>query len=123
MDAEFARRFAADWIASWNAHDLERILSHYADDFEMQSPLIVERMGVASGRLKGKDAMRPYWSKGLAATPPLHFELETVLVGANSLTLLYRRASGKRAAEVLFFDNRGKVVRGVAHHDVAGTEA
>jgi ketosteroid isomerase-like protein len=118
MNADFARRFALEWIAAWNAHDLERIFSHYADDFEMRSPLIVERMGIASGRLKGKEHVRPYWAKGLSATPPLHFELETVLAGVDSITILYRRASRKLAAETLFFCEDGKVIRGVAHHDV-----
>lgn len=37
---DFADHFAIEWIASWNAHDLPRILSHYADDFEMSSPYI-----------------------------------------------------------------------------------
>jgi len=26
---------AQEWIAAWNAHDLERILAHYADDVEL----------------------------------------------------------------------------------------
>ncbi|MEJ0007063.1 MAG: nuclear transport factor 2 family protein [Steroidobacteraceae bacterium] len=75
----WAEQFALEWIEAWNSHDLERILSHYRDDFEMSSPLIVERMGVASGTLKGKDAIRPYWRIGLASTPPLKFELVDVL--------------------------------------------
>ena len=32
IDADFARAFAANWIAAWNAHDLERILEHYTED-------------------------------------------------------------------------------------------
>lgn len=28
----FADRFAAEWIAAWNAHDVERLLSHYRGD-------------------------------------------------------------------------------------------
>jgi hypothetical protein len=43
IDRTFAREFAAEWIAAWNSGDLERILSHYADDFEIRSPLIAER--------------------------------------------------------------------------------
>ena len=62
MQIEWAREFAREWIAAWNDGDLERILAHYADDFEITCPLIVERMGVASGMLKGKNAIRPYWS-------------------------------------------------------------
>ena len=34
MDKKFAEHLARDWIESWNAHDLERILWHYADDLK-----------------------------------------------------------------------------------------
>ncbi|WP_226860359.1 hypothetical protein [Acidithiobacillus thiooxidans] len=54
MDKAFAEHFAADWIASWNAHDLERVMSHYDDDFEMSSPVIVQVTGEPSGMLRGK---------------------------------------------------------------------
>jgi len=59
IERSWAEDFARDWIESWNAHDLERILGHYADDFEMTSPLIVQRLGITDGKLKGKDAVRP----------------------------------------------------------------
>ncbi len=58
------RGFRQGMVAAWNAHDLDRIFSHYADDFEMRSPLIVERMGISSGTLKGKDAIRPIGKGG-----------------------------------------------------------
>jgi hypothetical protein len=29
---DFAERFAEEWVAAWNAHDLVRILAHYEDD-------------------------------------------------------------------------------------------
>ena len=35
LSGDFVHRFAAEWIAAWNSHDLERILAHYTDDFEM----------------------------------------------------------------------------------------
>ncbi len=49
IDPNWARAFAEEWIAAWHAHALEQILSPYSDDFELRSPLIVERMGVPSG--------------------------------------------------------------------------
>ena len=36
---DFAER-AQEYISAWNAHDLERILAHYADDVEVASPLV-----------------------------------------------------------------------------------
>jgi len=53
IERAWALEFAQDWIESWNAHDMERILSHYTDDFEMSSPLIVERLGQSLGVLRG----------------------------------------------------------------------
>lgn len=116
IEKGFAEAFAREWLDAWNAHDLERIFTHYTDDFEMTSPLIVERMGEASGVLRGKDAIRPYWQKGLDAEPPLHFELDFVMHGVASITIVYRNQRGTRVAEVLFFGGDGRVVRGVAHH-------
>ena len=113
---QFAKEFAEEWIAAWNSHDLERIFSHYTDDFEMSSPYIVERMSEPSGTLRGKAAIRPYWTAGLTWQPPLRFELERVYVGADSITMVYRRADNSIGAEVLFFNSEGKAVKGVAHY-------
>jgi ketosteroid isomerase-like protein len=115
LDVEFAREFAREWVAAWNAHDIERILAHYADDFEMTSPLIVERMGEPSGTLRGKQAIRPYWERGLAATPALHFELEAVFTGVRSLALLYRSNTRGRVVEVIEFNEALRACRGSAH--------
>ena len=113
ITATWAREFAEEWIAAWNSHDLERIFAHYRDDFEMQSPLIIERMGVPSGTLKGKDAIRPYWRIGLAAKPPLHFELQDVLVGVDTIAIYYRSVNRDRmVAEILRFDDQRRVIYG-----------
>jgi hypothetical protein len=118
IDREFAQRFAEEWIEAWNSHDLERILSHYADDFRFSSPKIIELMQEPSGTLKGKEAIRPYWAKALAKTPGLRFELQTVLAGIDSLVLYYTGANGRLAAEVFEFNERGVVRRSAAHYDV-----
>ena len=55
MDAEFALRFAEEWAAAWNSHDLDRILTHYADDVVFSSPHIVRRLGKSSGEVYGID--------------------------------------------------------------------
>jgi ketosteroid isomerase-like protein len=113
IDRAWARAFAAEWIDAWNSHDLDRILSHYTDDFEMSSPLIVERMGIAEGVLRGKQSVRPYWQRGLDARPPLHFELRDVLVGVNTIAIYYRSTTRNRmVAEVLTLNEEGRVVAG-----------
>jgi len=116
IDLEWAHEFANEWIEAWNSHDLALIFSHYTDDFEMSSPLIIERLQEPSGRLKGKEHIRPYWQKGLDAIPPLRFELVDVFVGVESVTMYYRSLGRKMVCEVLFFNAERKVVKGFAHY-------
>jgi len=116
MDKSFADGFAADWISAWNAHDLERVLAHYADDFEMSSPIIIQIAGEPSGTLQGKAAVRAYWSAALELIPDLHFELISVLVGVRSITLYYKGARDRLAAEVFHFGPDGKVASAFAHY-------
>lgn len=115
ITADFAARFAAHWIAAWNSHDLDDILSHYSDDFVMSSPYIAQIADEPSGTLRGKAAIGAYWTKALARTPTLHFELIATLVGVDSITLHYHGARGL-AAEVFFFGPDGKVTKACAHY-------
>lgn len=87
---EQAERFAREWVAAWNSGDIERIFAHYRDDFEMRSPLIAERGFAADGCLRGKDEVRPYWTAGLAADPPIKFELIGVHCGVGAIAIHYR---------------------------------
>ena len=115
IDKDFAEHFAQDWIDAWNSHDLERILSHYADQFEMCSPVIIQIAGEPSGTLKGKDAVGTYWAQALTIIPDLRFELISTLIGVNSITLYYQGARGL-TAEVLHFGADRKVVSAYAHY-------
>lgn len=114
IDAEWARELAAEWVAAWNSHDLERILAHYTDDFEMRSPLIAERGFSPSGALRGKPAIRPYWAAGLAATPPIRFELLDAYAGADAVVIHYRSVCRRLVTEILELDAERRIVRGSA---------
>ncbi|MFM9938101.1 MAG: nuclear transport factor 2 family protein [Hyphomicrobiaceae bacterium] len=103
---------AEDWIDAWNAHDLDRILSHYADDIVFLSP-VAERL-VGNGRVEGVPALRSYWRRGLDAFPDLTFSLVDVLVGHTCLTILYRNQRGQLVAETLEIGGGGKFVRASA---------
>lgn len=117
IDARWAKSFAQEWIEAWNAHDLSRILSHYTDDFEMRSPIIVERMGVASGLLTGKKAVGAYWAPALTESSSLRFVLHDVLLGINAITLYYYNVTrSSMVAEVLTFNDQRQVVSGSAHY-------
>ncbi len=118
IDKLFAERFATDWINAWNSHDIERVLKHYDDDFEMSSPYISQIANEPSGTLRGKVAIGDYWSKALEGIPDLHFELISTLVGVNSITLYYKGAQERFAAEVFHFSPNQKVIKAFAHYTV-----
>ena len=105
----FASEFAADWIAAWNSHDLNRILGHYSEDFELRSPSIIAVAGEPSGVLKGKANVAAYWGKALKAQN-LTFELIDVFAGVKNVAIHWRRP-GREVIEVLEFNSACKVVR------------
>jgi hypothetical protein len=117
IDQTWAEEFAREWIKGWNDHDLDAVLAHYADDFEMTSPLIVQRFGIASGTVKGKEAVRRYWAQGLAATPQLHFKLRSVMVGVNTVAIIYDSVTlGRTVLERIQFDDQHRGIQAEALH-------
>ena len=104
-----AKKFANKWIESWNSHDLDDILAHYSDDVEITTPMIKLAAGIESGSLKGKENVKEYWKKALQKIPDLHFELYEVTSGINSVALFYKSVMNKKAIEVMFFNDQGKV--------------
>ena len=104
------------WIAAWDGRDLDIILSHYADGIELTSPIAAALLGDPSGTVRGKQALREYFSRGLARYPDLHFIAERLYVGAGSFVLQFRRPDGMTGAEFMELDGSGKIVRVVAHY-------
>lgn len=112
ISQDFADAFAHEWVNSWNAHDIDKILNHYSDDFVIESPLAAKRLPDSDGCIVGKEAVKAYWSIGLASQPNLHFTLLKVFRGVNSMSILYNsNATGKEVIETVFFNNEMKVNR------------
>lgn len=110
-----ADAFAAEWIAAWNAQDLDLILSHYADDIVFASPFALEFAG-GQPVVEGKEALRAYWTKALAGIPELRFVLEHAVPGTNSVSLVYQSVRNLRAVETMVFDETGLVTRVYCHY-------
>jgi hypothetical protein len=117
LDAKSAHAFAEEWVAAWNAHDLERILSHYTDDVTLTSPVVVQLLGDPSGTVRGKTALRAYFRRGLDAYPQLRFVPERVSWGIASLVISYVNQRGTHTAEYMELAADGRVQRVVANYD------
>jgi hypothetical protein len=116
MNEDEVRRIVTAWVDAWNKRDLEMILDHYTGDVAVTSPLVARRFSRADGTLRGRDELREYVSVGLHAAPGLHIDLHHTLVGVDGATVVYERESGALVAEVLLFDERGKVRRSHAFY-------
>ena len=116
MTREQAWKLAQDWVGAWNAHDLERILTHYEEGVELTSPAAAQLFGAPDGKVAGKTNLRAYFQRGLEAYPNLHFQLEDVLWGVSSVVLCYKNQKGSRTAEFMELSATGKVSRVVANY-------
>jgi predicted ester cyclase len=111
-----AWKLANDWVAAWNAHNLDMIMAHYEDAIELTSPVAAQLLGTTDGKIVGKANVRAYFQRGLAAYPDLQFRLENVLWGVNSVVLYYANQKGTRSAEFMELSAAGKVERVVANY-------
>jgi hypothetical protein len=111
-----ATEFAHHWIASWNSHDLDAILSHYAADVVLISPTAARILDDPSGTVVGEAALRNYFQRGLEAYPDLHFELLDVMHGISSVVVCYKNQKGTKTAEFMELAPNGKIQRVVANY-------
>jgi len=108
-------RFAATWISAWNTRDIEAVLTHYADDVVFTSPTAMKVVPETGGTVRGKDALRNYWTLALQNNPGLHFDLMGVYAGVHTLVLHYQNQLRGLISEVLTFRD-GLVTVGHATH-------
>ena len=109
--------FAQDWIARWNAMDLEDILAHYAEEVVFTTPKSTRFTGDPSGRVVGTAALRDYWSKALA-TGPLHFDLLGAFAGPDGVAVRYFSSrTNAEVLEVCRVDAAGLVIESAAYYE------
>jgi len=81
--ADFARR----WNAAWDAHDVEAVLELFHDDVVFTSPLAARLVPESGGVIRGKEALRAYWTAALAERPTLRFALTGLQAGVDTLLI------------------------------------
>jgi ketosteroid isomerase-like protein len=117
ISPEQADELARAWVDAFNRHDLDAVLSHYDEDVEFSSPAVIDVTREHTGTLKGKAAVRDYFERALKKYPDLGFELLHILTGVDSVTILYRSLHrGTLGAEVMTFNDKGKVSHAVVHY-------
>ena len=92
------------WVEAWNAHDVEAVLEHFHDDVVFTSPVAAKLLPDTHGVVRGKPALRHYWTQALARVPDLRFTVEGVYQGVDTVVIAYRNQDGVLVSEVLKFD-------------------
>lgn len=100
--------FSEQWVQAWNAHDVEAVLRHFHDDVVFTSPVAANLLPGTGGVVRGKLALRHYWTLALHRIPDLRFTVERVYQGIDTVVITYRNQSNGLVNEVLRF--RGNLV-------------
>lgn len=112
---EIARR----WLASFNAHDLDGLLSLYAEDARHSSPKIRALHPQTGGELVGKAALRAWWEDSLRRLPSLRYEAFAITAdGERAVMEYWRHLEGEPpmpVSETLELQ-QGRIVRSRVYH-------
>jgi 8-oxo-dGTP pyrophosphatase MutT (NUDIX family) len=116
------------WVAAFNARNLDALLALYADDADHYSPKLRARRPETEGHVRGRAALREWWSDSFARLPGLEYVTRRVTVDAASradrsdesrLFLEYdRRLPGEETLAVgeLFVCRRGRIAESRVYH-------
>jgi len=121
MTHETCEAFAARWAEAWNRLDIEAVLEHFHEDVIFISPKALAVVGTPS--VRGKDALRAYWTAALARVNSLRFTVDRTLFDPvrRELAIIYTsdiNGEAKRVSENLTFDEHGQVVSAEVFHGV-----
>jgi ketosteroid isomerase-like protein len=95
--------FSKQWVDAWNAHDIEAVLANFHDDVVFTSPVAARVVPETAGVVRGKSELRRYWALALQRIPHLHFSVEDVYLGIDTIVIAYRNQDGGLVSEVLRF--------------------
>ena len=106
------------WLAAWNTRDAAGVLALYADD-ALHTSARVLALGGATDTLRGKEAIRDYFSRALARIPTLRFEPMSVSTGPRTVAIEYRSHRGgepERVVELLELNPDGLIQHARVYH-------
>jgi ketosteroid isomerase-like protein len=95
--------FSERWLEAWNAHDVESVLQQFHENVVFTSPVAAELLPETAGLVRGKAALRRYWTRALQRFPDLRFVVEGVYQGIDTIVIAYRNQDDKLVSEVLRF--------------------
>ena len=82
---------ARQWLAYFNARDVDGLLSLYAEDAIHTSPKLRDRLPHTRGEVRGVDALRAWWTDAMERLPSLQYVEQHLTASSTRVVMEYRR--------------------------------
>jgi hypothetical protein len=107
------------WLKAFNDHNLEHLLELYDEDAIHFSPKLKIRLPETFGLIKGKDALRAWWSDAFRRLPELAYREISLTADEHKVFMEYLRVvpgeEDMNVAELLIIENNLIVSSRVYH--------
>ena len=119
MSAALCKQIATNWMDAFNEHDIEKLLRLYNDDAIHFSPKLLERKPETQGLIKGKKALRDWWTDAFNRLPTLKYSPTKFIAENDCIFMEYIRSVDNekdlKVGEVLEISN-GLIVASRVYH-------
>ena len=113
------KQIAIQWFDAFNKHDLEALLSLYAEDAKHYSPKLKIHQPETNGLIHGKEALRNWWRDAFTRLPELYYQVIRIMSEDDQIFMEYnRQVPGEdemRVGELLMIQN-GKIISSRVYH-------
>ena len=115
MDRAAAERFVEAWCANWRKVDIDAVVSHFAENAEMRSPLAHKL--TESPVVAGAENIRVYWQRAYGGIESADLKILNWSWDDTIARLtVWWQLGDSRASEFMDFDGAGRVVRSEAFY-------
>ncbi len=113
------KMIAQEWFNAFNKHDIEMLLALYDENAEHYSPKLKVHQPETNGLIKGKQALRNWWTDAFQRLPKLNYEIIQLTANDERVFMEYTRRTPEeedlRVGEVLKIKN-GKIISSRVYH-------
>jgi len=113
------QQIALQWFEAFNQHNIEMLLNLYTENAEHYSPKLKISKPETEGLIKGKTALRAWWTDAFKRLPNLHYKVLKLTADNEQVFMEYiRQTPGEpylRVGEVLVIIE-GKIISSRVYH-------
>jgi len=113
------KQIAHKWFEAFNQQNIEMLLALYDDNAEHYSPKLKVLRPETNGLIKGKNALRTWWTDAFTRLPNLHYKVLQITANDEQVFMEYIRQTPNeedlRVGEVLVISD-WKIIESRVYH-------